>query len=191
MTLKNKIDRTRLNQLGKGISFLALVMAIAALLPVTSGCKFYSFNQGQIPDSIRTIKINFIENKAQYVNPKLSPQLTDRLRLKILNQTRLTQTNNTSEADYEITGYISSYAVSTVGAANQQVSTNRLTVGARITLNNRRSAPVSGKNPKEINVSRNFDFDARFSLAEAENALTESIITNLVDEIFNNIFSDW
>lgn len=170
--------------------FLFTLLAVSLEI-MNSGCKFYSFNQGQIPDSIKTIKINFIENKAQYVNPQLSPQLTDRLRQKILSQTRLTQTNNTSDADYELTGFISTYSVSTVGATNQQSSTNRLTVGAKITLNNRKSGPVSGKNPKEINVSRNFDFDATYSLAQAEAALTETIISNLVDEIFNNIFSDW
>ena len=37
-----------------------------------------------IPDSIKTVKINFIENKARYVNPRLSPTLTDKLRQKIV-----------------------------------------------------------------------------------------------------------
>lgn len=189
MTLKNKMSRQTLKRKGWLVFLLALLLGLFSQF--NTGCKFYSFNQGQIPDSIKTIKINFIENKAQYINPQLSPQLTDRLRQKILNQTRLTQTNNTGDADYELTGFISTYSVSTVGATNQQSSTNRLTVGAKITLNNRKSGPVSGKNPKEINVSRNFDFDATFSLAQAEAALTETIINNLVDEIFNNIFSDW
>lgn len=156
-----------------------------------SGCGIYSFNGGTIPDSIKTVKVNFIDNKAQYVNPQLSQQLTDKLRQKILSQTKLTQTNNTSEADYEIAGSITTYSVSTSGVSNQQAATNRLTVGAKISLTNHKEPLSSGKNPKDINVSRNFDFDARFSLAEAESRLTDNIITNLVDEIFNNIFSDW
>lgn len=189
MTLKNERSPRRRNW-NTGLMFM-IVAGIIMLGQFNSSCKFYSFNQGQIPDSIKTIKINFIENKAQYINPQLSPQLTDKLRQKILSQTRLTQTNNVSEAHYEISGFISTYSVSTVGATNQQSSTNRLTVGAKITLNNHKSGPIAGKNPKEINVSRNFDFDATFSLAQAEAALTETIINNLVDEIFNNIFSDW
>ena len=176
----------------KGLLLTAfLLLTGLSLITVNTGCHIYSFNAGRIPDSIKTIKINYIDNKAQYINPQLSPQLTDKLRQKILSQTRLTQTNNSGEADYEISGAITSYTVSTSGISNQQTSTNRLTVGAKITLINHREPLVTGQNPKEINVSRNFDFDGRYSLAQAEAELTGTIITNLVDEIFNNIFSNW
>ncbi|MBI1342604.1 MAG: hypothetical protein GC171_06710 [Terrimonas sp.] len=189
--LKSHTDSHRRNRVLLKIASLVLVTGVLFFSLTLSSCKIYSFNQGRIPDSIKTIKINYIENKAQYVNPQLSPQLTDRLRQKILNQTRLTQTNNTSDAHYEISGSITSYTVTTAGISNQQTATNRLTVGAKITLINHLEPLVSGKNPRDINVSRNFDFDARYSLAQAEAELTDKIISNLVDEIFNNIFSDW
>ena len=53
-----------------------------------SGC--YSFKDVSIPPEVKTVHVNYIENRATYVNPQLSPQLTDRLRQKINNQTRLT-----------------------------------------------------------------------------------------------------
>jgi len=171
-------------------SVIAIAVSFTFLL-TNSSCGVYSFRSGRIPDSIKTIKVNYIDNRAQYINPQLSQQITDKLRQKIVNQTRLTQTNNTNEAHYEISGTITNYAVSTSGVANQQTATNRLTVGVKVTLVNHLSPLSQGKNPKEINVSRSFDFDASLSLPEAERGLTDQIVTNVVDEIFNNIFSDW
>src|SRR6476661_570982 len=101
-----------------------------------SSCGVYSFNDvGTIPDSVRTVRINIIENRAPYVNPQLSPMLTDRLKQKITSQTRLTSTTN-DNADWELSGQIRDYSVSTSGVTNQngrqQSSINRLTVSVHI-----------------------------------------------------------
>src|SRR6185436_17736916 len=110
---------------------LVILFPLAAFLfftsLVNSGCGIYKFNEAVVPDSIKTIKINFIENKAPYVNPTLSPRLTDKLRQMIVGQTRLKQTNN-DNADWIISGNISSYGFSTSGISQQQVASNRLTV---------------------------------------------------------------
>jgi hypothetical protein len=150
----------------------------------------YSFNDvSPLPDSIRTVRVHFIENKAPYVNPQLSPQLTERVRQKIVNQTRLTQTNN-DNAHFDIRGTITDYAVSTSGITSQngqqQTSINRLTVSVSITFNNQAQNKV-----EEFIVSRSFDFPARLSLQQAEASLLDEMIRNLTDEIFNRIFSNW
>ena len=89
-----------------------LVMATIGIGTASSGCRVYKFRVYALPDTIKTVKINFFDNKARYVNPQLSPRLTDRLRQKIVSQTRLSQTNN-DNADWEISGYISDYSLST------------------------------------------------------------------------------
>lgn len=160
-----------------------LISSIALLL--FSSCHVYSFKDVSIPPEVKTVKIGFIENKARYVNPQISPRLTDRLQQKITGQTRLTRTNS-DDAHYQISGYISDYSVSTAGISNQQVATNRLTVGVHITFRN-----TLANKTEEFDVSRNFDFSANLSLNQAEGALAEDIIRNLSDEIFNRIFSNW
>ncbi len=152
---------------------------------VLASCKIYTFNSASIPPEVKTVKIGFIENKARYINPQLSPKLTDRLQQKIVGQTRLTRTNN-DNAHYIINGYISEYNVSTAGISGQQVATNRLTVGVHITFVN-----TLTEKTEEIDVSRNFDFSANLSLPQAETQLSEEITRNLTDEIFNRIFSNW
>lgn len=160
---------------------------IGSILFSGMGCNIYKFNQVSIPSNIKTVYVRFIENRARYVNPQLSPQLTDKLRQKIVSQTKLTQVNN-ENADYDISGKITTYDVSTSGISQQQVATNRLTVGVSLTLIDRKT---EGAQPKDISVSRSFDFSANLSLQQAESRLNEEIIRNLTDEIFNRIFSDW
>ena len=53
--------------------------------------------------------------------------------------TRLTQTNG-DNADWEISGYVSDYSVSTSGISQQQSSINRLNVSVHITLFNRKGS---------------------------------------------------
>jgi hypothetical protein len=166
-------------------SFLSVSLFVLLSVFLFSSCRIYSFKDVSIPAEVKTVKIGFIENKARYVNPQISPRLTDRLQQKITGQTRLTRTNN-DDAHYQISGYISDYSVSTAGISNQQAATNRLTVSAHITFRN-----TLANKTQEFDVSRNFDFSAQLSLNQAESALTEDIIKNLSDEIFNRIFSNW
>ena len=150
-------------------------------------CK-YGFKDVSIPLEVKTFRVNYLENKAQYVNPQLSPQLTEKLKQKIINTTRLRQTNS-EDAHYDIGGYVSEYYVSTTGIANNNASANRLTVSVH--LNFRNKLVADGSKDFETNVSGNFDFPATQSLSQAEASLNTEIIRNIVDGIFNKIFSNW
>lgn len=168
----------------------ALVLCIIVSAALLSSCGVYSFKEkAVITDSSRTIRVNIIENKAPYVNPQLSPNLTERLRLKITNQTKLAQTNG-DNADIILNASITDYSVSTAGVTSangqQQSSINRLTVTVSVNLNRQ----LSNKT-EDFTVSRSFDFDARQSLQAAESKLLEEIIRTLSNEIFNHIFSNW
>lgn len=138
-----------------------------------------------IPPEVKTVKVNFIENRARYINPLLSPRLTEKLRQKIVNQTRLSQTNG--EAHYEISGTITDYSVSTSGISDKQSSMNNLNVTVNIIFKNR----LDEKKNFENSITRNFPFSATRSLQQAEAELNDAIINNLSDEIFNKIFSNW
>jgi hypothetical protein len=149
-----------------------------------SGC--YSFKDVSIAPEVKTVKINYIENRARIVNPQLSQRLTDKLRQKIINQTRLTQTNN-DEAHYQISGQITDYYVTTSAISGQRAAANRLNVNIKLVFKNL----LDSKKNFESELSRSFDYDASITLQQAENQLTELIVQNFTDEIFNRIFSDW
>jgi hypothetical protein len=162
------------------------VFLIPLLVFAFSSCKIYRFRDVNIDPDIKTVKVNYIENKARYKNPQLSPQLSERLRQKINNQTSLTQVQG-DDANIEISGYVSDYSVTTSGISNQQAASNRLNVSVHIEYKNR----LDDKKSREEVVSRNFDFSSTLSLDQAEAQLNATIIQNMTDEIFNRIFSNW
>jgi hypothetical protein len=148
-------------------------------------CK-YSFKDVSIPVEVKTFRVNYFENKAQYVNTQLSPQLTEKLKQKIISTTRLRQTND-DDAHYDISGYVSQYYTSTISITGSNSSGNRLTVGFHLIFKN----TLDEKKNFETDLSRTFDFPATQSLSEAESSQNDDIIRNLTDEIFNKIFSTW
>lgn len=176
----------------KAVTVALLCLAATLLSFGLLSCKVsYGFNEktSSIPDTVKTVKINLIENRAPYQNPQLSPSLTEQLKRKVTNQTKLTLVNaNNNNPDWEISGEIRDYSVSTTGVTSangqSQSSINRLTVTVHISINKRSKTD-------EYDVSRSFDFSARQSLQQAEASLLDEMIRNLTDEIFNRLFSDW
>ncbi|KYP14497.1 MAG: hypothetical protein A1D16_21180 [Flavihumibacter sp. CACIAM 22H1] len=149
-----------------------------------SGC--YSFKDISIPEDIKTVRVQYFENKARLFNPVLSPLLTDKLRQKVISQTRLTQVQG-EDAHYDISGTITDCSVTTTGISNQQAASNRLNITVQIEFKNRKD---ESKN-FEASITRNFDFNASLTLDQAQLQLQDEIIRNLSDEIFNRIFSNW
>jgi hypothetical protein len=152
-----------------------------------SACKTvkYSLKDSSIPPEIKTIKMGLFENKARYINPQLAPKLNQNLQSKLVSQTGR-QPSTRDDADYVISGFINDYTVSTSGISGGQVSSNRLTVGVHIVLQD-------NKNQKqdEYDVSKSFEFPGTQTITDVENSLTDQIVTGLTTEIFNKLFSGW
>jgi len=162
---------------------------IAGFLMLTifsySTCK-YGFKNVSLPPEVKTFRVNPLTNKAQYINVQLAPQLTEKLKQKIINTTRLHQTNN-DDAHYDISGTVTQYYTSTTGISGNNATTNRLNVTFHLIFKNN----LDEKKNFETDVSTYVDFPASQSLSQAETANSSKIINNIVDEIFNKIFSNW
>ncbi|UEG48902.1 LPS assembly lipoprotein LptE [Ferruginibacter lapsinanis] len=151
-----------------------------------STCKYGFKDTAPIPPEVKTFRVNYLENKARYVNAQLSPQLTEKLKQKILGNTRLRQTND-DNADYDISGFVSDYSVTTSGISGNDASTNRISVAFHVIFKN----ALDEKKSFESDVNNTFDFPATQSLAQAESALMNDMTKNIVDAVFNKIFSNW
>ncbi len=173
----------------QGFSKRILLLPVCLLLIACfnfSTCKYGFKDTSPIPAEVKTFRVNYLENKAQYVNPQLSIQLTEKLKQKIIGTTRLQQTN-TDDAHYDISGYVSQYTVTTTGISNNNASVNRLSVGFHLIFKN----TLDEKKNNEWDISRNFDFSATQTLSQIESSLTADIVKGITDEIFNKIFSNW
>jgi hypothetical protein len=162
-----------------------LLCCLPILLLTATGCGVYSFTGATIEG--KNINIHQLENRARNVVPSLSATLTDKIRGRILSQTGLKPVNK-NDADYDISGSITSYEVTVTGAANVQTATkNRLTIVVQIEFKNR----INDKASFSQSFSRFSDFDATQILQNVEAALIQDIATQLADDIFTKAFVNW
>jgi hypothetical protein len=190
MILKSKSVNGQWSMVNRWLTLHRLLSVIYCLssFVLLSGCATckYSFNDVSIPVEVKTFRVNYLENKARYINPQLSPQLTEKLKQKIIGTTRLTQTND-DNAHYDISGYVSDYSVTTTGITNGTSSTNRLTVSFHVIFKN----TLDEKKNFESDVTSTFDFNSNQSLSQAEAERNDEIVKNIVDAVFNKVFSNW
>ena len=166
----------------KLIAFLALIFCIFNY----ASCKYSFKDVSPIPADVKNFRVQPLNNRASYINPQLAPNLSEKLRQKIINTTRLRQTNS-DDAHYDISGYVSQYSVSTINISANDASKNRLTVVFHLVF----KSNVDKTKDFEADVTRNEDFEATQSLSEAENTISDRLVKNLSEEIFNKIFSNW
>ena len=165
---------------------LACFGMISACLFLLPGCGIYKFNDAVLPTNIKTIKINYIDNKARYVNPQAAPKFYDKIQQKIIGNTKITRSTS-DDADYVLSGVITTYdGTQTVGVSSQQASTNRLTVTLHMVWRNNKDQKT-----EEFDVTRSFDYSASKAFQTAEAELLDEVVRSLTDDIFNRMFSNW
>jgi len=191
MILKNNSTRNRQWAIGnKPGPVNRLLLLPVCLLLITcfnfATCKYGFKDAAPIPPEVKTFRVNYFENKADYKNSQLSPQLTERVKQKIISTTRLRQTND-DDAHYDISGFVSRYYTSTTGITGENASLNRLTCDFHVIFKN----TLDEKKNFEGDVTYSLDFDANLTLSQIETEKGADIVKNLADAIFNKIFSNW
>ena len=151
-----------------------------------SSCGIYSFSGTSIQPDVNTITINFIEYRAQRVNPSLSNDLTEAIRNQFRRMTRLEQVE--MDGDMEISGQITGYDITTAAVtANEVAARNKLTVSVKIQFTDK-------KHPEE-NFDKNFsafsEYDSTNTIDAVESSLCAEIIEKLVEDIFNASVAQW
>lgn len=152
------------------------------------GCKWvkYTFKEGQIPEEIKTVSVDYFQNLASINVPLVSQQLTDKMRNKFLSETRLNLV--TTNGDYDLKGKIVNYITAPVAVQQGQTSSlNRLTITVQLSFTNH-------KDPKksfEDTFSWFADYPSTKPLATVENQLIGEITDKLVQNIFIRTLSDW
>lgn len=187
--LSNKTNFNKMKAIGGQWSVVGGRILICALVMIIfnyASCKYSFKDSAPLPPEVKTFRVNQLGNQAPYVDAQLAPQLTESLKQKIISNTRLRQTND-DDAHYDISGYVSNYAVSTTGISGASAAQNRLTVTFHVIFKN----SLDNTQNMEADVSSNFDYSSSLSLNDAAASLNTQIISNMVDQIYNKIFSNW
>lgn len=173
--MQNKMKRNLL------ISVVVMVLCIGLY-----GCGIYSFSGTSIQPDVKTIAIEYFQNKAMRVNPALSNTLSEAL---IDKYRKLTRLDIVQEAgDLNVSGEITSYETRpTAVTADEVAAQNRLTITVKVIFTNR----LHPEDDFEKSFSAYSDYDSMQSLDAVESNLCDDIVELLVDDIFNSTVANW
>jgi hypothetical protein len=152
-----------------------------------SGCKVsYSSSGASISPAVKTVSIQYFQNRAPLVQVGLSQNLTDALIDKCRSQTNLDFVTGVGDVDFEgdITDYITRPL--TV-AADAQAAMNRFTISVRVKFTNIIDPDLSF----EQTFSRYEDYNSDLDLSQVEQELSNRIVEMIVEDIFNQAFVNW
>jgi hypothetical protein len=156
-----------------------------------SGCFTirYDFKGGAPMDpKIKTVSVQYINNRALIVNPTLSQTITDKLRDYMERNTNLKVVNSTGDVDFS--GEITSYGLSTAAInSGDRQSQIRFTITVRIKFTN----SVNPDNNYDASFSQYRDFasDSENDFTSMEAGFVEEILNELVEQIYNKAFVNW
>lgn len=168
-------------------NILIRLAAFAALVAGTSSCGIYSFSGTSIAPDVKSITVNYIDNRALLVNPELSNLLTEELIDKYRKLTTLEMVDQ--DGDLEVGGEITGYDIrATAITADEVAAQNRLTITVKMYY-------VNNKHPEENFESKSFsayeDYDSTQSLDAVQSSLCQTIVEKIVEDIFNATVANW
>jgi len=163
------------------------VMAFLMSLLLVSCSVSYKFNGSSIDyTKTKTISITDFPNTAELVYPPLSQQFSEALRDSYTKQTRLQILKK--EGDLHLEGEIVGYQLTPLAiSADSYASQTKLTLTIKVRFTNY-------KNPEE-DFEKSYTafqtFDSNQILNNVQDALVKQMITDIVDNIYNDTVAKW
>lgn len=169
-----------------------LVVSILALSVMIDGCKMsYSFTGASISPAVKTVFVDYFQNRARVVNPTLSQAFTEAMKDKFVNESGLSMGRDQGDLEFsgEITGYdIRPLSIQQSGSTGKDfASMNRLTITVKVVFVNNKD------HTQDFNTSFSayYDWESTQSLNSVESSAVEVIVTQLMDDIFNKSVANW
>ena len=148
-----------------------------------------SFKDLNFPEEWKVFSVKTFENNAPNTPLSYSATLTENVKDAIQNNTSLALSgSDQDEVQLEIEGVITNYSITPVALQEGDAAAkNRLSVSAVFT--------ILIKEPEEeemtVNSSRFVDYDSNTDLGIVETTLLEEVNAQIVQDIINQLFSNW
>ncbi|MBQ2540489.1 MAG: LptE family protein [Paludibacteraceae bacterium] len=184
---KSKVESRKHGWLRSRRWLLCLVLPAMVLVGL-SGCSIsYKFNGSNIDYSvIRTIAIEDFPNNAALVYAPLSNTLSEEIRDTYQRQTRLQITN--SGGDLELSGEIIGYDLTPMGVASDNYSAEtKLTMRIQVHFTNN----IHPEESFDRTYSAYQTFDSSQTLNDVQEQLCQTMIKELVENIYNDTVAKW
>jgi len=168
------------------IKYLPIILFTVLLLDGCFTIRYDMKGGADIDPAIKTVSVQYFNNRAMRVEPSLSQKFTDALKEYMEGNTKLRLINTIGDVDFsgEITNYdIQSVAIS----AGDIAAKTRFIIAVRVKYTN-------SLNPDEsfdTSFSRYREFESTKDFNEVEATLSEEIIDEVIEQIFNKAFINW
>ncbi len=150
------------------------------------GCGIYSFTGASVAPDVKTISIDYLQNRASIIVPTLSQDLTEKLRDKFTAETSLSLIEK--GGDLELSGAITRYHVTPIAPKGDETSSlSRLTIKVKVDFVNHKHEEENWNQ----SFSRYADFDSQVDLSSVEEQLIAEINDQLIQDIFNKAVVNW
>jgi hypothetical protein len=168
--------------------FFKCLIFVSAII-VNSSCSVrYSTSGASISPDVKTVSIQYFQNRAPIVYPPLSQNFTDELKDKFMSSTALKVVSGNGDLSFE--GEITDFSTKPMDInQNDVASQNRLTISVKVKFVN--SKDQTGKSDFEKTFSRFEDYSSTQTLSDVESDLSAKIIEQLILDIFNQAVVNW
>jgi len=159
-------------------------LLILIILLTMQAC--YSFKGITIPANLETYSVPFIEMTTPDAPPSINTDLQDKLILKINQESRLTF--NEANPDIIMKTTLTGFNVESIGAnAQNSVDANQLKISVKVEYTDTKDA----ENSWNKSFTNNRQFPTGTSLLAVQDRLVNEIFDDIVEDIFNQAFTNW
>lgn len=165
----------------------ALLILLAAHVPLLTSCGLYSFAGASIPEHLQTVAVPLAELRAQGAVPDLDRALTEALVERFAGRTRLVLEPDEAAADAVLRTVVERYTIAPVAVSGDEVAAlNRVAVAVAVQYLDRVE--------DEERLARTFSASADYDPAEGPAGEAEAaarVVAQLADDIFTAATSEW
>ncbi len=157
-----------------------------AFIILLSSCKYYTFSGIDVNPKIKTFSVDQFDNLATIVNPDLSINLKQNLIDKLNRKTEILEQEE--EGDLHFYGSVDRYDVVPIGISSEaKANESRFTIQVKVSYFN--IVEPATNFTSAFTAFRDFDNSTSFDSVEDE--LTEEMIEELSEKIFNKALVNW
>jgi len=158
---------------------------IVILVLLASSCKVkYSFS-GANTGVLETVSIDFFQNRSALAPPVLGRYITEEFRDLCERQTNLTLITGPGDAHFE--GEISVYSTRAMAISADQAALTRFTIGVKVSYTNN----LDPEQSFDQTFSQYRDYESSLQFESVKSELTDAIVEEINEDIFNRAFVNW
>jgi len=160
------------------------VLFVFLTLQVIS-CKVKYSLSGANTGVLETVSVDFFQNRSALAPPALGQYITEEFRDLCERQTNLSLISGPADAHFE--GEITVYTTRAMAISSDQAALTRFTIGVKVSYTNNLDPDLSF----DETFSQYRDYESSLQFESVRSELTDAIIEEINEDIFNRAFVNW